>query len=120
MLNQAVLVGRIVQEPTLRETENGKKIANLTIAVPRAYKNENGEYDTDFINCTLWQGIAQSTTDYCKKGDLIGLKGRLQSDSYEKDGKKIHTMSVIGEKVSFLSNSKDKYEEKEHEENLEK
>ena len=113
MLNQTVLVGRIVKDPTIKETNNGKKVTNLTLAVPRAYKNENGEYDTDFLNCTLWQGVAQSTTDYCKKGDLIGIKGRLQSDSYEKDGKKVYSMTVVGEKVTFLHKYDDKEQEQE-------
>lgn len=72
MLNQAVLVGRIVQDPELRETENGNKIANMTLAVPRSYKNANGEYDTDFISCVLWKGVAENTVEYCKKGDLVG------------------------------------------------
>ena len=49
MLNQSILVGRIVREPEVRETENGVKISNITLAVPRSYKNVNGEYDTDFI-----------------------------------------------------------------------
>ena len=49
MLNQTVLVGRLVKEPELHQTENGKKVTNITLAVPRSYKNMNGEYDTDFI-----------------------------------------------------------------------
>ena len=53
MLNQVVLVGRLVRDPELRETEEGKKVTNITIAVPRSYKNIDGEYDTDFIDCTL-------------------------------------------------------------------
>lgn len=119
MLNQTVLVGRIVKDPTIKETNNGKKVTNLTLAVPRAYKNENGEYDTDFLNCILWQGVAQNTTEYCKKGDLVGIKGHLQSDSYEKDGKKVYSMTVVGEKVTFLSSYKDKYDDKEQEEAFE-
>ena len=79
MLNQTVIVGRLVSKPETKELEEGKKVANLTLAVPRSYKNENGEYDTDFIDCTLWNGIAESTAEYCNKGDLIGVKGRLES-----------------------------------------
>lgn len=61
MLNQAVLVGRIVQTPELRETENGKKVARMTLAVPRSFKNSNGEYETDFISCVMWKGVAETT-----------------------------------------------------------
>ena len=113
MLNQIVMVGRLVSDPELKETESGKKVSNLTLAVPRSYKNENGEYDTDFVDCTLWTGVAESTAEYCKKGDLIGIKGRVQTDSYENsDGKKQKTMRVVAEKVTFLSSkSKDIEEE---------
>ena len=109
MLNQIVMVGRLVSDPELKETESGKKVSNLTLAVPRSYKNENGEYDTDFVDCTLWTGVAESTEKKKKKGDLIGIKGRVQTDSYENsDGKKQKTMRVVAEKVTFLSSkSKD-------------
>ena len=57
MLNQTVIVGRLVKEPELRQTENGTKVTNITLAVPRSYKNVDGEYETDFISCVLWKGI---------------------------------------------------------------
>ena len=85
MLNQTVIVGRLVKDPELRETENGNKVTNITLAVPRSYKNVNGEYDTDFISCVLWKGIAENTVEYVKKGDLIGIKGRIQTRNYEVD-----------------------------------
>ena len=62
MLNQTVIVGRIVRDPELRETESGNKVTNITLAVPRSYKNADGEYDTDFIPCVLWRGVAETTT----------------------------------------------------------
>ena len=83
MVNQIVLVGRIARTPETRITENGKKMANLTLAVPRNYKNSNGEYDTDFLDCTLWSAVAESTSEYCETGDMIGIKGRIQNRSYE-------------------------------------
>lgn len=103
MLNQTVLVGRLVRDPELYETENGNKVTRVTLAVPRSYKNINGEYDTDFINCKLWKGVAESTAEYCKRGDLVGVKGRLESGSYDvEEGKKYYT-EVVAEKVTFLS-----------------
>lgn len=108
MLNQTVLVGRLASDPEIRETESGKKYTNITLAVPRTYKNINGEYDTDFIDCVLWENIAQSTIDYCKKGDVIGVKGRIKTDSYEKDGVMHYVQNVVAERVSFLSSSKQK------------
>ena len=79
MVNQIVLVGRIAKAPETKTSENGRKFATLTLAVPRNYKNANGEYDTDFLDCTLWSSVAESTSEYCKTGDMIGVKGRVQS-----------------------------------------
>lgn len=113
MLNQTVIVGRIVKDPEVIETDNGKKVANVTLAIPRSYKNKDGEYDTDFVDCTLWGGIAENTAEYCKKGDLVGVKGRLETDLYEKeDGSTVKTTKLVAEKVTFLS-SKSKEDEKE-------
>lgn len=107
MLNQTVLVGRLVKDPELRETDNGNKVTNITLAVPRSYKNINGEYDTDFLDCTLWTNIAENTAEYCKTGDVIGIKGRVQSRLVEKeDGTKIKKTDIIAEKVTFLSSGK--------------
>ena len=104
MLNQLVVVGRLVRDPELRKTENGKNVTNITLAVPRSFKNSNGEYETDFINCTLWRGIAESTAEYCKKGDLVGIKGRIQTSNYQdSEGNKKYTTEVVAEKVTFLS-----------------
>ena len=105
MLNQAVLVGRIVQTPELRETENGKKLARMTLAVPRSFKNSNGEYETDFISCVMWKGVAESTVEYCQTGDLVGIKGRIQSRKIETDEEhKRQLVEVVAEKVIFLYN----------------
>ena len=103
MLNQIVIVGRLVRNPELRETEGGKKVTNITLAVPRSYKNINGKYETDYIDCVLWTGIAENTSEYCKKGDILGLKGRVQTRAYEIDDKKKYVTEVVAEKVTFLS-----------------
>lgn len=103
MLNQTVLVGRLVSNPELKESESGKKYTNITLAVPRSFKNADGEYETDFISCMLFDSIANSTTEYCKKGDLIGIKGRIQSKKVEDK----NTLELIAEKVTFLSSKKE-------------
>lgn len=108
MLNQIVLVGRITQDPKVIELEDGKKVCNITVAIPRSYKNENGEYDTDFVKCTMWSGVAENTSEYCKQGDLIGIKGRIQTRVIEKDNSKQTIQEVIAEKVTFLAKSKEK------------
>lgn len=103
MLNQTVIVGRLVNDPELHETENGRKVTNVTVAVPRSFKNVNGEYDTDFISCVLWKGVAENTVEYCKKGDLVGVRGRLQSREYEVEDGKRKIVELVAEKVTFLS-----------------
>ena len=98
MLNQIVIVGRLVNEMVVKEAEDGKKVANITLACPRSYKNSEGEYDTDFINFILWEGIAENVSDYCKKGDILGIKGRLQTTN--------GNLEAVAEKVTFLSSKK--------------
>ena len=118
MLNQIVLVGRIVKTPELRTTENGKKTATVTLAVPRNYKNMNGEYDTDFLDCTLWTNVAENTAEYCQSGDMVGFKVMLQNRIItSEDGSKKKKTEIVAEKVTFLAqspnNNKDKLDKKE-------
>lgn len=109
MMNQVVMVGRLTKDPEVIETENGNKVSNIAIAVPRNFKNEEGVYETDFIEVTMWNGIAENAASYCHKGDIVGIKGRIQVDSYEKDGEKKTVQKVIAERLTFLS-SKSKSE----------
>ena len=106
MLNQTVLVGRLVQDPKIFETENGNKITSITLAVPRSYKNQNGEYDTDFIPCVLWKGVAENAAAYCHKGDLLGIKGRIQIRKAEGEENNHNITEVVAEKVTYLSSKK--------------
>ena len=102
MLNQIVLVGRVTKTPEMIENQDGSKFATLDLAIPRTFKNENGEYDVDYISCTLWKGIAENTCNYVKKGDLVGVKGRIQNLNNTAQ------LQIVAEKVTFLSNSKEK------------
>ena len=109
MLNQVILVGRLVRDPELQLTDTGKKRSFITLAVSRGYKNQNGEYETDFLDCTLWTGIAENTAEYCKSGDVVGVKGRLQTWLLEnEDGTRQKRVEIVAEKVTFLSSSKNK------------
>ena len=110
MLNQVVLVGRLVKDPELVETESNKKMTRITIAIPRSFKNMDGEYETDFVNCILWDAVAKNTVEYCKKGDIVGIKGRIQSSVVEKDNEKKYYFDVIAERVTFLSSKKSEEE----------
>ncbi len=106
MLNQIVLVGRLTRNIKINKSENGKKIANISLAIPRSFKNMEGTYDTDFIDCVAFENIAENTASYCSKGDIVGVKGRVQSRVVEKEGKKEYLMDIVAEKVTFLSSRK--------------
>lgn len=106
MLNQVIIVGRLVRDPEVRLTNDGKRVANVTIAVNRNYKNNEGRYETDFINCTLWEGIAQATCDHCQKGSIIGVKGHIIMRQLELENRKISYPDLIAETVTFISRNK--------------
>lgn len=95
MLNQFIIVGRIVKD--LEKESNV-----ITIAIPRHYKNEDGEYDTDFVDVAIDGTLAKTTIEYCKKGDIIGVKGSIISDI----SNDIRKMILVAERVTFLSSKK--------------
>lgn len=103
MLNQLVIVGRLVKDVELKETEGGKKVGYITLAVSRPYKNAEGQYDTDFIDCVLWTAVAENTAEYCQKGNLVGIKGRIQTRVVDEN----KITELIAEKVTFLSTKKE-------------
>ncbi len=114
MLNQVVIVGRLTKDPEVISKENGKKVSNIIVAVPRSFKNSEGIYETDFLKCTLWDGIAKNTKEYCKSGDIIGVKGRLQGSLITKeDDTKYYQTEIVAEKVTFLSSKKETQDKSE-------
>lgn len=111
MVNNVILVGRLTANPEIVEIEGTKKVTTVILAVNRNFKNADGLYDTDFIRCILWNSVAATTTEYCRIGDVIGIKGRLQTSRYEDENKKVHYITdVIAERVTFLTTNK-KHEE---------
>ncbi len=103
-MNQVILVGRLTDNPQVIETESGKKYTTVNLAVQRAFKNSEGIYETDFIRCVLWNGVAANTSEFCQTGDVLGIRGRLQNRSYETaDNEKKYITEVIAERVTFLS-----------------
>ena len=110
MLNQIILVGRLTRSIVVNSSENGVKLATISLAIPRSFKNSEGTYDTDFIDCVAFDTIAVNAQEYCDKGDVLGIKGRVQSRVIEKDGKKEYLMDIVAEKVTFLSSKKSEEE----------
>ena len=103
MLNQVVLVGRLTRDIVVNKSDKGIKVATISLAIPRSFKNCEGLYDTDFVDCVAFDSIASNTSEYCKKGDIVGVKGRVQSRTIENEGKKENIMDIICEKITFLS-----------------
>jgi len=102
-MNKAVITGRLVRNVELSFTPGtGKAIAKFTLAVDRKFKNKDGQKETDFIPCVVFGPSAEYVANYSSKGKLIGVSGRLQSGSYEKDGIKRYTMDVIVDEVEIL------------------
>lgn len=110
IINQLFLVGRLTKTPEIQKC-NGKDTCYITVAVKRQFKNSEGIYDTDFITLTVWNIIAERVCEYCQKGDLISVKGRVQNNNYvDKDDKKVYSYEFIAEQVAFMQ-SKSKTDE---------
>lgn len=103
-MNTVNLIGRLTRDIELRYTQNGKAVANGSIAVNRAFKNQEGNYDADFINLVMFGKTAEIMANYVKKGQQVGIEGRIQSGSYEKDGRKIYTTDVVVNQFTFIDN----------------
>ena len=120
MINEVVLVGRLTKDPEVTDTENGKKRASIILAVPRKFKNVDGIYETDFIRVILWNVIAMNTKEYCKSGDLLGVKGRIQINSYQDSENNTHYVTdIIAEKITFLSSKRSDEQQSLEDEELE-
>lgn len=103
MMNRVVLVGRLTKDPDLRYTPNGVPVATFTLAVNRAFTNQQGERETDFINCVVWRRPAENVANFLKKGSLAGVDGRVQTRNYEgQDGKRVYVTEILAESVQFL------------------
>ncbi len=107
-MNNVVLVGRLTSDPEIKELSDGTYRTLITIAIARDYRTSEGEKITDFIKCVLWNGIASATKDYCHKGDLVGIRGKLQSRTYENENEKKHVLEVLVEKITFISSAQSK------------
>ena len=103
-MNKAILVGRLTKDPELKMTENTKReVCQFTIAVNRPYTNDDGERKADFINCVVWDKLAENLSKYQKKGNQVAVEGRIQTRNYEdKDGKKIYVTEIFVSNVTFL------------------
>lgn len=118
MMNRVVLVGRLTKDPELRYTPNGAAVATFTLAVNRAFTNQQGEREADFINCVVWRRAAENVANFLKKGSLAGVDGRIQTRNYEgQDGKRVYVTEVSAESVQFLEPRSASAGERSHDNN---
>ena len=105
-MNKAILIGNLTRDVELTTLNNGTSMYKFTIAVRRAYRNEEGNTETDFINILTFGNQAENCAKYLKKGSKISVAGRIQTGSYEKDGVKRYTFDIMAEEIEFLSTPK--------------
>ncbi|HHW45834.1 MAG TPA: single-stranded DNA-binding protein [Clostridiales bacterium] len=103
MLNVVVLTGRLTETPELRHTPNGVPVTRFAVAVQRAFKSADGDYETDFINIVAWRSQAEFITRFFTKGQEIGIQGSIQTRRYtDKDGNKRTAFEVIVDRAHFV------------------
>ena len=100
-MNKVILMGRLARDPELRSTPNGVSVCTFALAVSRRFKNANGEYDADFINCVAWRQTAEFISKNFTKGRMLGVAGSLQTRSYDKDGQKRYVTEVSVDEAYF-------------------
>ncbi|MDR2833472.1 MAG: single-stranded DNA-binding protein [Streptococcaceae bacterium] len=103
MINNVVLVGRLTKDVDLTYTQNNRAVAKFTLAVNRTFKNPQGSYDTDFIQCLLWGNSAEALHKYTSKGSQIGVTGRIQTRNYEnQQGQRVYVTEIVADSFQFL------------------
>lgn len=103
MINRVILVGRLTADPSLRYTAGGVAVCSFTLAVNRPFTNQKGEREADFIQCVAWRKAGENVANFLRKGNLVGVDGRLQTRSYEgQDGKRVYVTEVVADSVQFL------------------
>ena len=102
-MNKVILTGRLTRDPELRTIASGNATTSFTVAVNRNFTNQNGERETDFINCVAWRKQAENVAKYCTKGSQVAVEGRIQTRSYDaQDGTKRYVTEVVADNVTFL------------------
>ena len=107
-MNTVILIGRLTKDVETRYTDKELSVSNFNIAVKKDYKNINGEYESDFINCVVFGNGSEYLKKYANKGDLIAVNGRIQTRNYEdKEGNRKYITEVFANKVAVLLNKKE-------------
>ena len=106
MLNNVVLIGRLVRDPELRYTPAGVAVTQFTLAVDRPFTSQGGEREADFIPIVTWRQLAETCANYLRKGRLAAVEGRIQIRNYENnEGKRVYVTEIIADNVRFLESA---------------
>ena len=107
-MNSVNLIGRLTRDPELRSTATGESVCSFSLAVQRNFKNQEGEYVADFINCVAWRKRAEFISLYFKKGQQMGVQGELQTRKWsDNEGKTRYATEVIVNGTTFVGKSND-------------
>ena len=107
MINNVVLIGRLVRDVDLRQTSTGKMMTYFTLAVNRNFKNEQGEQAADFIGCVAFDKKAENMARFLSKGSLIAVEGRISTRNFQgNDGKTVYVTEVVASNITFLESKK--------------
>lgn len=110
-MNKFIGLGRLTKDPELRSTQSGLKVASFTLAINRNFKNKEGKYDADFLNCQAFKNTAEFIKKYFKKGSMMAITARAQTRNYDdNDGKKRFVTEFIVEEVYFAGSNEKKNE----------
>ena len=102
-MNKAILVGRLTKDPELKTTGSGVNVCSFTIAVNRRFRNAEGNYDADFINCVAWRQQAEFLSRFFAKGRMVGVVGSIQTRNYDReDGQRVYVTEVVADEISFV------------------
>ncbi len=112
-MNKVVLMGRLTRDPEVRYTSaNNTLVASFSLAVNRRFAKQGEERQADFINVVAWDKTGEFCSKYFKKGQQVGIIGRIQTRNYDdKDGKKVYVTEVIAEEAYFADTRKEETNE---------
>lgn len=106
-MNNVIIIGNLTKDVELKATQSGIEVCTFTLGVQRNYKNKEGKYDSDFPSFIAYKKTAEIISKYAKKGSKLAVEGRIQTRSYEKDGKKVYVTEIVVENVTLLDSKKE-------------
>ncbi|CAI2618554.1 Single-stranded DNA-binding protein A [Apilactobacillus kunkeei] len=119
MINRTILTGRLTKDAELRYSQSGNAVANFTLAVNRAFTNQQGEREADFINCVIWRKSAENFANFTHKGSLVGIDGRIQTRNYEnQQGQRVYVTEVVVENFALLESRNDNHVQQSQQNNM--